>query len=296
MKVINYHQRIKDDEIPLEVTKAKLEADIALVSTGRFYGEKFFTIHPNVKAIFSNTTSNQLIDMAFCEKQGIKVFTLEGHEVLQRITATAEWTVALIFLMTHQIINRVANVHHGRWDRYGCYTPARMLSEMTVGVIGMGRLGRMVGQRLIPMAKGLTYYDKKLHPDPHVLDNLLKDSDIVTVHIHLEGNEKMFDSKLFKKFKKGAYFINTSRGEIVNDHALVMALESGQLAGYAADVLSGEFAPKFDVREHVLFKYSQLHSNIVLTPHVAGSTQSAWEMTEEAILEAIKEFAGGRHD
>ena len=115
-------------------------------------------------------------------------------------------------------------------------------------------------------------------------------SDIVTAHIPAENNHDFFCKACFESFKDGAYFINTSRGEIVVEEDLVWALESGKLAGAAVDVLRGEFEPGFRVQDSPLWQYAKEHDNLLITPHIGGSTEDAWEMTQVRIIEKVLEY------
>jgi len=164
-----------------------------------------------------------------------------------------------------------------------------MLSEMSLGIWGLGRIGQMIDDyyNLIP---SINVYDSEdcIGSD---MDAVLG-SDIVTVHIPIDGNEGLFDEKMFSKIKDGAYFINTSRGEIVDELALVRALESGKLAGAATDVISGEFEPGFNVKNSPLWHYAQAHDNLLICPHIGGSTEDSWEKTQIRIIEKVLEFLG----
>ncbi len=104
--------------------------------------------------------------------------------------------------------------------------------------------------------------------------------------------KNIFDLSLFSAFKSGSYFINTSRGELVDHDALLRALTQGNLSGAAMDVFDDEFNPQFDITHHALWKYAQSENNLILTPHIGGSTVDAWEMTENftitRVLEALK--------
>jgi D-3-phosphoglycerate dehydrogenase len=105
----------------------------------------------------------------------------------------------------------------------------------------------------------------------------------------------MIDAAVLAAFKPGAWFVNTARAELVDEAALLRALREGRIAGYAGDVLDGEFDPAFDVGAHPLVRYARDHDNVLLTPHIGGSTRDAWRETQGRVLElAIRFFESGR--
>jgi D-3-phosphoglycerate dehydrogenase len=173
---------------------------------------------------------------------------------------------------------------------------------MHLGIVGFGRLGRLVARYAGAIGMRVSYYDPYLAAaaaDARAvrvlsLEALVAGVDIVSVHASVnEANASMFDARVFSLFRKGAYFVNTARGELVDSGALVHALESGRVAGAALDVLDGEFAPGFqqNMLRHPLVRYAQKHSNLILTPHIGGSTRDAWAMTQRRTIERAAEIA-----
>jgi D-3-phosphoglycerate dehydrogenase len=124
------------------------------------------------------------------------------------------------------------------------------------------------------------------------LHDLLPLCDVVTLHApHEPETEGMFDKSCFEAMKPQSYFINTARGELVDFGALLDALETGRLAGAALDVFEGEFEPRFEERlpQHPLWRYAREHDNLIVTPHIGGSTQDAWRLTEARTIERVFE-------
>ena len=128
------------------------------------------------------------------------------------------------------------------------------------------------------------------------LEKLVSSNDIITVHIPMnEKNRNLFNDRILSKFKEKSYFINTSRGEIIDSSALIEFLRNGRIAGAALDVLDGEFEPGFSkkVSAHSLVKYARANNNLLITPHIAGSTADAWFLTQRFTIEmVIKVFEG----
>lgn len=174
-----------------------------------------------------------------------------------------------------------------------------MLSAMSLGIVGMGRLGVMVAQRGRAFGMRIRYFDPFCNDSGTVdaervrsLEDLVAVSDIVTIHVPLNASTwGLFNAKVVARCKHGAYLINTSRGEIVDSQALLAALESGQLAGAGLDVLEGEFETGFaaTIPHHPLIAYAKQHQNVLITPHIGGSTLDAWRLTEERTIRLAME-------
>jgi phosphoglycerate dehydrogenase-like enzyme len=166
-----------------------------------------------------------------------------------------------------------------------------------VGIVGLGHIGRAVALRLRPFGVRLLYTDLQRFP-PAVekslgvqwrqMDDLLKESDFVTLHLRFiegpQGNEKMFGEREFNLMKPGAFFINTSRGRLVDEDALVEALRAQKIGGAGLDVFRYEPLPK----DHPLL--SLAGDRVILTSHTAGSyNPEAWQTTAEEIIERVQE-------
>lgn len=270
--------------------------EVLLAPLGYFVGPEKIGRCPRLRAIGSNTTGHPHIDVEHARSKGIAVVTLkEEREFLDTITPTAELAWGLLIALTRRMLPAVGSTQQGRWNRRpfpGC----RMLSRMSIGIVGLGRLGFKVAQYALKFGMEVSYYD------PHVtsgypglrkkasLRELVVGSDVVTVHVpHEKQTEGMFDAEVFGFFRQGAYFVNTSRGELVDHAAFLQALESGRLAGAAVDVFAGEFAPDFEAtfRQHPLWRYAQEHDNLIITPHIGGSTLDAWGETERHMIRRI---------
>jgi D-3-phosphoglycerate dehydrogenase len=271
-------------------------ADVILASLRFYCGQEKIDQAPNLKVIGSNTTGHSHIDVDYARKKDIRVVTLKGYqEFLRTITPTAELTWALLIAIVRNVFPAYHSVLRGEWDRRPFGGPA-MLSRMSLGIAGYGRLGSMVASYGKCFDMKVRYYDPNVSSDdPDIervdsLEELVAASDVVTIHIpHEPETENLFNEKIFARFKEGSYLVNTSRGEIVDSMALLNALKSGKLAGAALDVLDGEFEQGFvgRVRQHPLVEYARAHDNLLITPHIGGSTVDAWRLTEEHTINLI---------
>lgn len=221
------------------------------------------------------------IDIEEATKRGIIVTNTPG--VLTDATADLTW--ALILAVTRRIVEADRFVRKGKFKGWA---PMLLLgSELagkTLGIIGAGRIGTAVGLRAKGFKMKVLYFNPNKNETLEEgvgakkvsLETLLKNSDIVTIHVPLNPKTKhLIGAKELKLMKKGAYLINTSRGEVVDEKALIKALKTGKLAGAGLDVFEHEpFVPK---------ELIEL-DNVVLTPHIGSATVEA--RTKMAIVAA----------
>ena len=122
-------------------------------------------------------------------------------------------------------------------------------------------------------------------------NNLLKESDVISIHVHLnKETENMFNAETFKKMKKEAHLVNTARGGIVDENALLDVLKGGFIAGYATDVLADELSFNTGFKSYPLVEYAKDHRNVIIAPHIGGMTVESRERTDIFIAEKLKKF------
>jgi D-3-phosphoglycerate dehydrogenase len=250
---------------------------------------------PKLKAIATPTTGLSHIDLQAAEARGVQVVSLRGAtDFLRTIRGTAEHTIGLILALLRNLPAAVDHTRCGGWDR-NLFCGSELYGR-TVGIVGYGRLGRIVAKYLHAFDAKVVATDRPGSAgdrDPFVnsvsMEELLGVSDIVSLHVNLcPETEGFFGQSHFDAMRTGAYFVNTARGELVNEHALLNALETRQLAGAALDVLCGE--PLANPGDHPLVQYSQRHSNLILTPHIGGCTRESMERTELYLAGRLVEY------
>jgi D-3-phosphoglycerate dehydrogenase len=252
---------------------------------------------PQLRVIVTNTTGVDHIDLEEAARRNIRIVSLRGETAfLNTVTATAELTLALLLALVRRVPCAVAHTRRGGWDRY----PFKGfdLAGKTAGVVGFGRLGRIVGRLLVAFGMRVLATGKDLdtcRPEAGIdlvpLDDLLPAADVVTVHVDLNpGTRRMFGVREFRMMKAGAWFVNTARGELVNEPALLAALESGHLAGAALDVVSDSYRSKWS---SPLQAYAATHDNLIVTPHIGGFTVESLEKTEIFLADRLLELLAG---
>ena len=242
----------------------------------------------NIKVINTCSTGTNHIDMKYCKENNIEVWHLaRDYELINQLPSTAEHAFGLMLSLVRKIPMSFHSVRDGNWD----YEPyiGRQLKGLTVGIIGYGRLGKMM--ETYCHAFGMTV---KIH-DPYEgyddLDLVLRESDVISLHVHVTGKTVgMINGNTIKRMKKKPYLINTSRGEIVYEKKVIEAIEEGKLSGYATDVITDEFG---NIHNSKLVEFSMNPTNnVIITPHVGGMT---WEGQTKAYKWAINKFSGNKN-
>ena len=197
-----------------------------------------------VKIIVCPVTGLNHIDTQACSELGIKIISLKGEtEFLKEVRATAEHTLGITLALIRNLTESSLSTRRGVWDREPF--KGREIFGKKVGIIGLGRLGEITASYFQALGAEVVGYDinevrSQVKQVP--LEDLLKDSDIVSLHINYsEENVGFLDSSKIGLMKKGSIFINTARGMLVDEQALVDALMDGKLSGVASDVIEDEF-------------------------------------------------------
>lgn len=234
--------------------------------------EKVLKNAKNLKAISKYGAGLDNIDLDIAKELGIEV----DRAVATNAMSVAEVAVGLMFAIARGIVPAAHSVKNGGWDRGD--SAGRELYGKTVGIVGLGAIGREVARMSKGIGMNILGYDPYLNDKDLIdqyeismmeLDDLFKKSDFITLHSPLtDETEHMVNKETLSIMKPSAYLINTSRGGLVDEEALYDALINGIIAGAAQDVFSKEPAG-----EHKLLTLS----NFVLTPHIGAYTEEATE-------------------
>ena len=269
--VVHVNAEPKDVAAALRDADGVLDASMKVKLTPEMLGAA-----SKLKIISCATTGSDHISRDGLDQRGIPVRTLkEDPDVLRNITPAAELSFALLMALARKLPPALKHVTQGGWTREEF--PGVMLRGKTLGLIGCGRIGGWMARYARAFDMDVIGYDPFLQTFPDTirkatLAEVCAQSDFVSIHVHLSPETTGLVTKaLIDSMKPGAFLINTSRGAIVDEKALLAALESGRLGGAGLDVLEGE--P--DTANHPLVRYAQTHDNLLITPHVGGFSPDA---------------------
>jgi D-3-phosphoglycerate dehydrogenase / 2-oxoglutarate reductase len=247
--------------------------------------------HPRCRILATPVTGLDHIDLAACEARGVRVISLRGEtEFLRDVRATAELAVTLVLALIRRIPQAAESVRRGEWRRD--LFRGGELHGKTAGIVGVGRLGRIVADYL--RAFGMRVIGVDPRPDfprdverADSLEALLPVCDVVSLHVSYDGSTRgLIGVRELNLMKTSAVLVNTSRGGVIDEAALLAALESGRLAGAALDVVEGE--P--DVRpEHPVLRAAARLENLLVVPHIGGNTRESFAKTEVFLARKVAE-------
>ena len=251
---------------------------------------------PRLVAVASATTGLNHIDLEACAARDVSVISLKGETAfLSGITATAELTISLIL----EALRRTGRAHRtvvdeGSWERDRFR--GRQLHGRTLGIVGLGRVGAMVAGYGHAFRMNVLFCDPR--PDEVLappcftrrvsFEELLAAGDIVSLHAdYTHQNRDLFDARAFARMKPTATFVNTARGELVDEGALLHALCAGAIGGAALDVLDAENERAPLGLDHPLIAYARAADNLVVTPHIGGACVDAMASTERFVARKL---------
>lgn len=247
---------------------------------------------PNLKYIFVLRSGIENVNKELCDARGIRIVNAPGRST----HSVADTTVGLMIAENKNIARGHQALKEGKWvKQFVNFDYVHDMRKCTVGIIGAGQVGRKVITRLQGFGCRILVYDpyvskeelEKMGYTAVSLEELLKQSDFVSLHLRLsETTQNFMDKKEFAMMKKTAYFINTARAGLCNEEALVEALKNKQIGGAALDVFN----------EEPLGLESPFLSldNVTITPHVAGTSVDTFSNSVEIIYdELVKRFENG---
>lgn len=210
--------------------------------------------------------------------------------------AVSEHTIMLMLATMKRIPWMDAELRQGRYQNYSHRHDTYELGGKTVGIVGLGRIGKGLAKRLKPFGVKVLYHDiltfpaeleRELDVKRTPFDELVAKSDIVTIHVpRTPATMNMFNASVFNRMKPTSFLINAARGGIVNEADLAAALEAGKVAGAGLDVLDVEPAGA----NHPLYKFP----NVVLTPHIAAGSRDAFLAKINFVFKNLDAFFDGR--
>lgn len=271
-----------------EDTLSAVRGAVAVLAGSEPYTARVLDESPELRVISRNGVGYDCVDVAAATERGVAVtITPQGnHE------AVAEHTLALVLALARSVVRCDRDVRVGAWRRNEPYVPLR---GKTLGLVGLGRIGRSVARRAAAFRMRLLCFEP--YPDQTLvdqlgielvaLDDLLKQSDFVTLHSPLTPQTRgLIDRRSLALMRRGSFLVNTARGGLIVEDDLCEALRSRHLAGAALDVFTHEPPPP----DHPLFELD----NVVFSPHAAAlDTQAVIDMANAA-AQNISDVLAGR--
>lgn len=271
-------QEIRENEILIvrSATKVTKEVIDSALQTGM------------LKLIIRAGVGVDNIAVDYAQERGIKVTNTPEASSL----SVAELALAHMLVLARKMVPANLTMKRGEWNK-NQYTGLELAGK-TLGIIGMGRIGKILAQKASLLGMKIVYYDIII---PQGLDSrfqylpfdeLLSQSDFISLHTSFDGNGSyLIDEPQLKKMKKSAFLINTARGKLVNEKALLEALEKGEIAGAGIDVYCEEPCTNTALLQN---------EHISLTPHIGASTQEAQFRIGQEIIRLIEEYQHNKNN
>ncbi len=281
---------------PDQVAERLADADIAITNKAPIGAEQLAAA-PKLKMIAVAATGHDVIDKDACRARGVVVSNVRGYAV----NTVPEHAMALILALRRSIVGFRNDVAAGEWQRAGqfCFFnhPIEDLRGSRLGIVGEGALGQSVaaiarngfGMETVFLDHELVTDEMRATQTFVDKDELLATSDAITLHCPLlPSTQGMLGIEEFRKMKPQAIVVNTARGGLIQDEALVQAIEEGLIGGAGIDVLAGE--PPAD--DHPFFRLLE-RPNFILTPHVAWASSAAMQTLWDQVIEHVENFHAG---
>lgn len=278
---------VRDRTASDQVLEVCRDMDIVITNKVPFDRERLSAL-PRLKYIGVTATGYNIIDIEECRKRGIAITNIPSYST----DAVAQHVFAFILNISNAIALHDRSVKDGAWQRSKdfCYwlTDLFELRGKRIGIVGLGNIGRKVATIAKAFSMDVVSYSPHSRMDgveALPLDELLKTSDIITMHCPLaEETKGMINSESLGKVKKGAILVNASRGPLVDSQAVIRALDEGALSWYCADVLEKE-PPVDDPLTR--------HERTLITPHIAWAPKETRERLLGILVDNLKSWLEG---
>ena len=285
--VVHNLEELKQAITEDEVIEQCQDAEIFIVQYAKIT-KKVMDNCPKLKYVVRYGVGVDTIDVPEATKHGIQVGNVPDYGMNE----VADHAIALAMVMVREVVKMNQFTKNEKWD-YTKAIPIHRFSELTVGVVGLGRIGRNFAKKMHALGFKVIgtdpYFKATPETDEYVtavsVEDIITKSDIISLHCPADGNKDLFNAETFKKMKNSAVLINVARGGIINEADLDEALSNGEIAGAGLDCMLGEPVSK----DSPLFK----HENLVVTPHMAWYSEEAASELKRKVAEESVRFSNG---
>ena len=273
-----------------DLDKYIADKEILFIRLANFIGNDFLQKAKNLKYICTPTTGLNHIDLEECEKKQIEIVSLKSeYNFLSTIRATPEHTIGLVLSLLRNYKEAFLSDNNPHWDRekYKGFE----LYENSVGIVGFGRVGKILAKYFKAFGAKIYFNDiddsiQEIHGAIKLSthEDVINKSNIVILSAsYTESNHQFFDKKKIGLLEN-KYFINTARGELVDEEYLITKIDQNFFKGIAIDVIQNE---QSNNNLDKLLKLAEAN-NLIVTPHIAGATYSSMHRTEEFIVNKLR--------
>ncbi|WP_037330227.1 D-2-hydroxyacid dehydrogenase [Salinivibrio socompensis] len=276
---------------PDDVIERLQQADVAVINKV-VINDTILAALPKLKLIAVAATGVNNVDLDACRANRVQVCNVQGYAT----QSVPEHVMALIFALKRQLVGYHTDVRRGEWQKRGqfCFFthPIGSIAGSTLGIVGRGALGKAVGQLAQAVGMTVMFADhqgaRDCRPGYQPFDQVIQQADVLSLHCPLtDKTQHLINQDVLAKMPEHALLINTGRGGLVDERALLHALKNGQIGGAGLDVLSQEPAPD----AHPLVAASL--PNLIITPHVAWGADEAVHRLTQQLMENIDGFFSG---
>ena len=264
------------------------DMDALIVRNNTLVNETILAASKQLKIIGRLGVGLNNINVELCKKKNITIIPATGANTV----SVAEYVISCMLLLSRKVFNATKSVVAGDWPRTK-FMHGLELYNQTLGIIGLGSIGKAVATRAKSFDMNIISYDPLIKETNsefsyiHMksLEEIFTQSDIITLHIPLNADTKnLINKDKIQLMKKGSILINTSRGEVVDENALIASLKSHHLGGAALDVFNQEPLTKENAN-----KFKDI-SNLICTPHISGLSEQANKRVSSMIANSVIKF------
>lgn len=287
------HEWIEYAESTAEQVPERIHDATVIISNKRSLGEVQLSQAPKVKLIAIAATGSDCVDLDYCRRRGITVCNVRGYAA----NSVPEHVLMLILALRRNLLAYRHDVQEGNWQHSKQFCllthPLHDINGSTIGIVGYGAIGKSMARLAEAVGMKALISEHKNVRDVRAgrtgFAEMLQQSDIVTLHCPLTDETRdMFGRSEFEMMKRNALLINTARGALVQETALIDALKNGLIAGAAVDCLREEpptnGSPLLDLD----------WANLIVTPHVAWASDEAVQALADQVIDNIEAFVAGR--